>query len=231
MIQLRKMLFGIFFLIFPLAGYAQNAGVTINADRTPIGVVLGQIEKQSGCTFFYSDDVLEPSTTVTVSLRNVTLKQALDAVFADCCVQWSLMGKNIVLSPAPEKNLQAKSVIEENRVVVGRVVDEKGDPVIGAVAVSLKDHSKAAVADADGNFELEVEDGEAVSISCLGYSELKFTAQSSPKAQTFVLKEDFQKLDELVVVGYGSQKRSDVTGAIASVKADVLNRTPTVSVW
>lgn len=52
MIQLRKMLFGIFFLIFPLAGYAQNAGVTINADRTPIGVVLGQIEKQSGCTFF-----------------------------------------------------------------------------------------------------------------------------------------------------------------------------------
>lgn len=65
-------------------------------------------------------------------------------VFADCCVQWSLMGKNIVLSPAPEKKLQAKSVIEENRVVVGRVVDEKGDPVIGAVAVSLKDHSKAA---------------------------------------------------------------------------------------
>ena len=59
---------------------------------------------------------------------------------------------------------------------------------------------------------------------------MKFTAQSSPKAQTFVLKEDFQKLDELVVVGYGSQKRSDVTGAIASVKADVLNRTPTVSV-
>ena len=230
MIQLRKMLFGIFFLIFPLAGFAQNAGVTINADRTPIGVVLGQIEKQSGCTFFYSDDVLESSTTVTVSLRNVTLKQALDAVFADCCVQWSLMGKNIVLSPAPEKKLQAKSVIEENRVVVGRVVDEKGDPVIGAVAVSLKDHSKAAVADADGNFELEVEDGEAVSISCLGYSELKFTAQSSPKAQTFVLKEDFQKLDELVVDGYGSQKRSDVTGAIASVKADVLNRTPTVSV-
>ena len=52
MIQLRKMLFGIFFLIFPLAGFAQNAGVTINADRTPIGVVLGQIEKQSGCTFF-----------------------------------------------------------------------------------------------------------------------------------------------------------------------------------
>ena len=125
MIQLRKMLFGIFFLIFPLAGYAQSAGVTINADRTPIGVVLGQIEKQSGCTFFYSDDVLEPSTTVTVSLRNVTLKQALDAVFADCCVQWSLIGKNIVLSPAPEKKLQAKSIIEEKRVVVGRVVDEK----------------------------------------------------------------------------------------------------------
>ena len=133
MIQLRKMLFGIFFLIFPLAGFAQNAGVTINADRTPIGVVLGQIEKQSGCTFFYSDDVLEPSTTVTVSLRNVTLKQALDAVFADCCVQWSLMGKNIVLSPAPEKKLQAKSVIEENRADVARLM-------YGATSAYLHDY-------------------------------------------------------------------------------------------
>lgn len=227
--QLQKIIFWAVCALLPLAVAAQGGGITLNVKDAPISAVLPQIEAQSGYTFFYSDDTLDQSASVTINVRNAALKQVLDELFAGLPVRWSLMEGNIILSPASDKKTARKSQ-DETPLLHGRVIDEKGLPVIGAVVMSLNDNAKAAVADADGNFTMPVGKGERLSVSCLGYSELTVTALPSDRVQSFVLREDFQKLDELVVVGYGSQKRSDVTGAIASVKADVLNRTPTVSV-
>ena len=227
---LQKMIVLLACAMLPFVAAAQWSGeITLSVKDAPLSEVLPQIESQSGYTFFYSDGTLDPSAKVSLNVVNASLKQVLDEIFAGLPVGWSLMEGNIILSPVLEKST-ATTAKEVSPILRGRVTDENGAPVIGAVVMSLNDSGKAAVADSDGNFSISVGKSERLSISCLGYSELTIMAEPSDKVQTFVLREDFQKLDELVVVGYGSQKRSDVTGAIASVKADVLNRTPTVSV-
>jgi len=227
---LQKMIVLLACAMLPFVAAAQwSGGITLGVKDAPLSEVLPQIESQSGYTFFYSDGTLDPSAKVSLNVVNASLKQVLDEIFAGLPVGWSLMEGNIILSPVLEKST-ATTAKEVSPMLRGRVTDENGAPVIGAVVMSLNDSGKAAVADSDGNFSISVGKSERLSISCLGYSELTIMAEPSDKVQTFVLREDFQKLDELVVVGYGSQKRSDVTGAIASVKADVLNRTPTVSV-
>ncbi len=227
---LQKMIVLLACAMLPFVAAAQwSGGITLSVKDAPLSEVLPQIESQSGYTFFYSDGTLDPSAKVSLNVVNASLKQVLDEIFAGLPVGWSLMEGNIILSPVLEKST-ATTAKEVSPILRGRVTDENGAPVIGAVVMSLNDSGKAAVADSDGNFSISVGKSERLSISCLGYSELTIMAEPSDKVQTFVLREDFQKLDELVVVGYGSQKRSDVTGAIASVKADVLNRTPTVSV-
>ena len=227
---LQKMIVLLGCALLPFVAAAQwSGGITLSVKDAPLSEVLPQIESQSGYTFFYSDGTLDPSAKVSLNVVNASLKQVLDEIFAGLPVGWSLMEGNIILSPVLEKST-ATTAKEVSPILRGRVTDENGAPVIGAVVMSLNDSGKAAVADSDGNFSISVGKSERLSISCLGYSELTIMAEPSDKVQTFVLREDFQKLDELVVVGYGSQKRSDVTGAIASVKADVLNRTPTVSV-
>ena len=227
---LQKMIVLLACAMLPFVAAAQwSGGITLSVKDAPLSEVLPQIESQSGYTFFYSDGTLDPSAKVSLNVVNASLKQVLDEIFAGLPVGWSLMEGNIILSPVLEKST-ATTAKEVSPMLRGRVTDENGAPVIGAVVMSLNDSGKAAVADSDGNFSISVGKSERLSISCLGYSELTIMAEPSDKVQTFVLREDFQKLDELVVVGYGSQKRSDVTGAIASVKADVLNRTPTVSV-
>lgn len=227
---LQKMIVLLACAMLPFVAAAQwSGGITLSVKDAPLSEVLPQIESQSGYTFFYSDGTLDPSAKVSLNVVNASLKQVLDEIFAGLPVGWSLMEGNIILSPVLEKST-ATTAKDVSPMLRGRVTDENGAPVIGAVVMSLNDSGKAAVADSDGNFSISVGKSERLSISCLGYSELTIMAEPSDKVQTFVLREDFQKLDELVVVGYGSQKRSDVTGAIASVKADVLNRTPTVSV-
>ncbi|MBR4851381.1 MAG: TonB-dependent receptor [Tidjanibacter sp.] len=109
----------------------------------------------------------------------------------------------------------------------GYIVDKSGDPVIGATVISLANPAIATIADANGRFELPAFKGEKLEISCIGYASQ--TIEVGKSNMTFVLKEDFQMLDEVIVVGYGTQKRSDVTGAVASVSSEKLNTTPTTS--
>lgn len=226
--KIRILYLSILCALCPLAASAQGKGLTVDVTDAPVQSVLRQIEQQSGYTFFFSDDTLDLSARVSLDVRDCPLGRVLDMLFSDMPVKWSLMDRNIVLSPAPGKKV---SVTREKQKLFlrGCVVDASGNPVPGAVAMSLTDKSKAAVADAFGEFSMEMAKADRLCISCLGYSELNVEAGPADTVRTFVLKEDFQKLDELVVVGYGAQKRSDVTGAIVSVKADALNRTPTVS--
>ena len=114
----------------------------------------------------------------------------------------------------------------QNRTVSGTVVDGSGQPVIGATVMVVGNSTMGTVTDADGKFVLSVPAGATISVSCIGYS-----TQTVPVGQqsvfNFILQEDTEFLDETVVIGYGVQRKSDLTGAVASVRSDDLQNRST----
>ena len=119
------------------------------------------------------------------------------------------------------------SVYAQNRTISGRVVDASGEPVIGAAVTLVGNSRVGAATDMDGAFSLSVPAGASISVESIGYQSQTF-AIGNQTTFNIVLQEDTEMLEETVVIGYGVQKKSDVTGAIASVKeSDLSNRTTT----
>lgn len=121
------------------------------------------------------------------------------------------------------------SLTAKAEIVKGNVSDASGEPLIGATVV-VAGTKTAAVTDIDGNYSIDAEAGKSLKVTYVGYisESKKVTAQN--KVYDFVLKEDSRNLDELVVVGYGTQKRSELTGAISTVKGDAIKDFSTTSV-
>lgn len=112
----------------------------------------------------------------------------------------------------------------QNRTVGGKVVDNNGLPVIGASVMVVGTSNQGTVTDLDGNYSLDVPPGASLSYSCIGYTSTEVTVGNRTTINV-TLEEDIEFLDETIVIGYGVQKKSDVTGAIASVKdSDIANR-------
>ena len=102
---------------------------------------------------------------------------------------------------------------QQNIDIKGRIVDQNGQPVIGA-SLFQQGTNNGTVADVDGRFSINVPNGASLKVSCLGYQDVIVTARNG---MTIMMKEDNEVLSEVVVVGYGAQKRADITGAVASV--------------
>ena len=211
------------------SAFAQSdAQITVNLKSRPISMVLTEIEGQCGLSFFYSEEVMDPSIKVSLSVFEEPLSKVLEQLFQPLGLTYSIEDKTILLSKAIIANAPEESR-PKTPSFVGRVLDLNGEAVYGAAIVSMEGGSYA-LADMDGYFTVPAKEGEKFKLTCMGFTDLIVSAKLGDDAQTFVLKEDFQMLDELVFVGYGSQRKSDITGAITSIKAEELNKMPTVSV-
>ncbi len=208
-------------------GYAQNRNISLRVKNAPLSEVFATIEQQSGYTFFYSDKIVNTSRRVTIDAQGEDVLVTLGKIFENENIKCSIIDGNIVLEKGAEAKQQASVASAKSNHFVGYVVDKNGEPVIGATIISLSNMANATIVDVNGRFELAVAKGEKLELSCVGYASQIITAGKS--GEKFTLKEDFQMLEEVIVVGYGTQRRSDVTGAIASVSTEKLNATPTTS--
>ncbi len=126
--------------------------------------------------------------------------------------------------------LGVSTVHAQNRSISGTVVDQQGEPIIGASVMVVGNSRVGTVTNADGTFSLSVPNGATMSVSCIGYTTETFVV-GQQQSYNITLSEDTEFLEETVVIGYGVQRKSDVTGAIASVKeSDLANRTTTNAV-
>lgn len=142
--------------------------------------------------------------------------------------KWGLVFASLT-SPVFMPQVHAEPVIRTNSVlaaklITGKIVDAKGEPVIGANVVE-KGTTNGTITDIDGNFSLEVSDKAVISVSFIGYVSQDRVVDNQT-IYTIKLVEDAQALDEIVVVSYGTQKKRDVTGAITNIKADELSDIP-----
>lgn len=206
--------------------YAQSAKITMNLRNQTVEDVLKEIEKQTEFTFFYNNAHVNLKRLVSVSVDRNNIFKVLDEVFKNTHVRYRVLDKKIILSteiPSVEEVQQASVKI------TGRVVDATGEAVIGASVVE-KGTSNGTITDINGDFSLNVSSANAqIDITYIGYQGQ--TLKVIPgKTMSIILKEDTQSLDEVVVVGFGVQKKANLTGAVSQVKMDdVLGSRPVVN--
>ena len=219
------------FLTFSSFGlYAQEGvKVTANHDNVTVLEVLNGIQKETNYAFFYNNADVDVSKTVSVHLNNVPVSEVISAILPGYVCKFD--NRKIIIVKGEET--KAAQVVNNGPVTItGKISDTQGEPLIGASAVvAMADKSYGAIADLDGNFSLELPMApvdENIVFSFIGFKDLSMPMGRRTNFNV-TMTEDFQMLDKVVVVGYGTQRRSDVTGAIASVTSETLNTTPTTS--
>jgi len=208
--------------------------LTLEAQDKQIKKVFEEIEKATEVRFVYSSQVIGSSQRVSIHENNTTLSAVLDQLLTPLKVKFELVGRKVVLSANVIQNkLEVQNLAENNgesivspkKVITGKVTDEKGLPLPG-VNVILKGTQKGITTNADGNYTIEVpDDNSSLIFSFVGYKSKEILVGSRNEILLSLLPED-KALEEIVVVGYGTQKQREVTGSIATIQAGQLEDQP-----
>lgn len=211
------------------ASYAQELTYSINKQNSTMIEVFKEIEKNSDFTFFYNDNNINVNQEVSVSATNAPIEEILSEVLENTNYSYRIIDKQILIQVSDSEKTSVTGVTQNKRKITGKVLDASGMPIIGANVIEKGTSSNGTITDLDGNFSLEVGEGAVLDISYIGY--ISQTVKiGNKKNLAITLKEDTKTLDEVVVVGYGTQKKESLTGALATVKTDDLVKVPTASV-
>lgn len=220
--KLRPALLSLCMLTF-IGGYSQTGQVNLNLKNATVKELFREIEKQTSYRFSYRDIEINKKGGITISGQGKELKEVLTNELAKQELTYVVSGNKIIVSPAKKESVSAK-----NKEVTGKVIDAKGEPVIGATIME-KGTTNGTITDFDGNFTLNVSDNSVIEVSYIGYKSLSVKANSN-NLMAITLKEDTELLDEVVVVGYGTQRKGNLTGSVASVKSEQINIAPVSNV-
>lgn len=199
--------------------YSQSLRVNISQSNTSLRDLFSEIESQTQYLFIYNNQI-DVNRLVSVKASNKQVSQVLDDLFRNTNVKYMIDGDHIVLSI--KEHTQAVSQQTPTHKLSGIVTDEKGDPIIGA-NVLVKGTSIGGITDIEGRFSLEVPENAVLQISYIGYLIQDIPVKNKSSLQ-IALVEDTQNLEEVVVVGYGTMKKSDLTGSSGSVKQETLGQ-------
>lgn len=202
---------------------AQDKMIRFQPPTKTVGEALNAIEAQSGLSIVYNEAQIDLSRKLELSGEH-RLSEALQRVFEGSGAEATIKDNMILIVKKPVSSPQGSGY----RDLHGKVTDNEG-PLFGAV-VSIVGSDRMAVSDLNGEFVIPARSGEKIIVSMLGYRDYEQTI-SSVSAKLYVsMEEDVNLLDEVVVVGYGVQRRSDITGALSSVDVEKAQGVPTTSV-
>ena len=208
--------FALFLLINPIYLSAQDGKVSISVNNVTLKQFFDIIEKQSKYKFSYRDSALQGKENVSVNAGNKSLKEILNEVLQTRGLKYTTDGNNIVIVPSNTQETTKKEIS-------GIVTDATGEPIIGANIVE-KGTSNGTITDMNGKYSLEV-NGNTLTISYIGYIPQNISIGNKTNINV-QLAEDTQKIDEVVVVGYGTQKKVNLTGSVETIKADIIENRP-----
>ncbi len=200
-------------LLFSCTSFAQ---ITVDLKNQPLKEILREIERKSPYKFFYSEDLNGMDKITSLKTNNADIDKTMNLLLANTEIGFQKQENSIVLLMPRQKQEQ----LAKNKQLKGVVRDASGEFVIGA-NVMVVGTTNGTITDIEGRFTLTITDGKELRISFLGYSD-KIVSIGNKINFDIVLEEDVKTLDEVVVVGYGVMKKSDVNASISSVKADDL---------
>lgn len=203
-----------------MAQKGPNTKISIDLRNVSVETVLEQIEKTSNFRFIYNKNLVDVSRKVSVSIKKESVHKVLGELFTNTNITYSIQGRQIVLS----KKTISKVICD----VGGVIFDEKGETMIG-VTILVEGTTQGTVSDIDGNFNLKAPAGSVLQISSIGYITQRVEVKKTGTLN-ITMKEDQQVLDEVVVVGYGTVSRKNLTTSISTVKPESLNKAATSNI-
>ena len=223
---IMKIIFTIIILSINLSwasrGYSQNDQLSVNMKQKSVREVFATLEKSSGYRFFYNDDFTYLDNLVSVEAKKQSLNQILDGILKQTDFEYKVLENKLVVISIKKELLQVKAKVS------GKVTDQAGLPMFG-VTVSIKGTKKSTLTDANGSFSMEVVDKKAT----LVFSFIGFVTQEYKLAGESIINiglvPSIKSLDEVVVIGYGTQKKGNLTGSVATVKSEELAQAPMAS--
>ncbi|MCQ2143872.1 MAG: TonB-dependent receptor [Bacteroidales bacterium] len=194
--------------------------VTLKVSGAPLSEAINSVESSTNYSFFYDSESVDTSTKVSVNAENRPIDEVLRELLSPIRINFEIKGNQIVLTPAKTPS--------QTRTIRGTVLDRNGEPLIGA-GVLIKGTTSGAITGIDGRYEIPgLKEGDILEFSSLGFSSREAVVAKSDVID-IVLLEDTEVLESVVVVGFGTQKRENLTGAVATISAKELNDRPVVN--
>jgi TonB-linked SusC/RagA family outer membrane protein len=210
---------------FQLSAQEQSKRFSVKVDNITLKEAIEVIKKQGNYSFLIRNNDIDLNRKVSVNINNGTINDVMGQLLAGTDVSYEVNGPRVIMFHAVTPQKEQEKVF----VLKGRITDPTGEGVIGA-NVKVVDSTEGTITDMDGNFSLMVTPNARLSISYIGYATQEVVVKDQ-RPLNVTLKEDTRLIDEVVVVGYGVQKKANLTGAVSSVKMDdVLGDRPVVSV-
>ncbi|WP_236978910.1 SusC/RagA family TonB-linked outer membrane protein [Membranihabitans maritimus] len=226
------------FSTFLMANFAEGQKVTLDFSDVSVEEIFKEIERQADVSFVYKPSVINRVSIESIHAKNESLELVLSNLESETVLRFKKIGNMIGVSRVEgppirtdeeELQVQKKNEMAQNFALIdvsGVVVDAAGEALIG-VNISVKGTGKGASTDFEGKFVLsDVEEDAVLTVSYIGYKTLEVPLDGR-SSLTITLEEDSQTLDEVVVVGYGTQKKSSLTGAITKIENKTLDQMPT----
>ena len=226
---MRISLLLLFVAVFQLAAInteAQNAKVKINSNNISVKELITEIEHQTDFLILYRNNDLDVSRVVHMNKKSGNLTSVLEEAFSDTDINYELQNNYIVLSK--NTSLSKTSSQQDGRTISGTVTDTDGEPIVGA-NITQKGTTNGTSTNVDGKFSITIPPGSVISVSYIGYITQEINA-GNQTTFNIQLIEDTQALEEVVVIGYGVVKKSDLAGAVSSVSANSFKDQPVTRV-
>ncbi|MDR0845111.1 MAG: SusC/RagA family TonB-linked outer membrane protein, partial [Tannerella sp.] len=203
---------------------AQNAVIHISAKNISVGALFGEIEKQTDYLVVYKTQEVDVDRKIDIPFESGKVSDYIKAAFDRTDIGYDFENRYIVLARKSVLFPAGENASQQNpgKRITGTVADATGEPVIGANVIE-KGTTNGSISDVDGKFTLNVSSGAALVVSYIGYVSQEI-AVGNQTHLSITLAEDNQAIDEVVVVGYGTQKKINLTGAIQSVSSSELTR-------
>lgn len=200
--------------------YSQSAKISLDLKNASVEQVLNTIEENSEFYFLYNSKLIDVDRKVNVKANAKTIESVLKDVFGSTDVQYKVEDKQIVLS----KREPVVAEMQQDKKISGVIKDERGDVVVGAT-IMVKGTTIGVISDVDGNFSLSVPDNAVLQIAFVGYLQ-QLIPVGGKQVFAITMREDTQKLDEVVVIGYGTQKKVNLTGSVSTISANDIASIP-----
>ena len=225
-LSVRKSIIALVLALFALLpAEAQDKTISLNmaGEKSSVKDFIEQVEQLSGYTFAYNNNEIDLTLPVNVRASNEKVIDVVNRVLAAQRLTAAIEGKRIVVKPLPEGKAAAAAQAAPGHIT-GVVKSSTGEPIIGA-SVIVKGTSRGVVTDVNGAFSIEAAPGQTLQFSFLGYDrqEVQIGAQTE---LNIVLENDTQVLEDVVVVGYGVQKKVNLTGSVSAISSEDIASRP-----
>ncbi len=218
--------------IYANSTYSQSTKFSLNLRNITLGQLFEEIQNQSEFNIFYNDSQVELDRKITVKVSESSVEEVLRQAFEGIDLNFYVFEKQIVIFPeTKEKNVkELNKDLPQQKSVSGKVTDSSGSPLPG-VTVIVKGSTKGTISDGEGNFVLSNVSEDAILVfSFIGMRTQEIPVANKSSLQKVKMKEDAINIEEVVAVGYGTMKKSDVTGAISSVSSSALMKSEPTNV-